>query len=123
MVSPGTAAPTNTEHKMTHADAIAALILTDLADTNQDLVGRIIEDGYDFANLRGPLRRTERRGFAHGDTVRECMSSRKRGHGFAFAPVHALTRAERQQVVAALIAAGFAATLKRVSGCYRIVFA
>ena len=108
---------------MTHADAIAALLIADLTDANVRRVARTMRNGYAFANLRSPLARGERRGFAHGDTVRECMSSHKQGHGLAFAAVHPLSRTEREHVVAKLVAAGFAATLERVSGCYRIVFA
>ena len=105
-----------------HAAAIASLLIADLSDTKVRRVARTMEKGYLFSNLRSPLSRQERRGFDDGDTVRETMKSHKQGFGLSFSAVHPLNLTEREQVVEALNAAGFAATLTRASGCYMITF-
>ena len=108
---------------MTHADAIAALIIADLTDTNLGRVRRTMESGYLLANLRGTVRRMERRGFAHGDVVRETMTTHRAGHGYAFRPVRRLNAADRVAIVDALNAAGFPASVFRAPAGFMITFA
>lgn len=108
---------------MTHANAIAALIEMDLTDTRARRVARTMAHGYMFSNLRSPLARCEARGFEAGDIVRETMTYKLQGFGYKQTAVHKMTHTEREQVVAALIAAGFSARLEQISGAWHIKFA
>ena len=107
-----------------HADAIAALLIADLTDTRTARVRRIMNSGYALFNLHSALSRTERRdAFAHGDVVRETMSTRAAGHGYALPPVRRLNANDRAAIVDALIDAGFDATLTRTASGYLVTFA
>jgi hypothetical protein len=71
--------------------------------------------------LRAHLGRCERAGFAHGDLVRETMSTCHPGHGYPFPPVKRIRPADRAAIIAALALAGMVAHLERSRDGWRVV--
>lgn len=102
-----------------HEEAIAKLILADYAaGLEKGFAERL---SWYLPGLGASLRRTERRGFAHGDVVRETQSIKIVGISGS-TPAKRLTKAMREEIVKLVIAGGLKVSLTRKHGnAYSIV--
>lgn len=102
-----------------HAEAIAKLILADYTvGLDKGFANRMT---WYLPGLGASIRRAERRGFLHGDLVRETQAIKIAGISGS-APAKRLTKAMREEIVRLVVAGGLKVSLTRKHGnAYSIV--